>query len=48
MFDLAENLSHEEILLRFKKVFGREMTPEERPFFLSPTLKPDKPSEKTN
>lgn len=48
MFALEENLSHEEILLRFKKVFGRDMTPEEKPFFLLPTLKPDKPSEKTN
>jgi hypothetical protein len=48
MFDLEENLSHEEILLRFKEVFGRDMTPGERPFFLLPTSSPDKPSYKTN
>jgi len=48
MFALEENLSDEEILIRFKKVFGRDMTPEEKPFFLSPTSKPDKPPDKTN
>jgi hypothetical protein len=48
MFDLEENLPPEEILRRFKKVFGREMTPEEKPFFLSPTLTADKPTAKTN
>jgi hypothetical protein len=44
MFDLEENLSDEEVLLRFKEVFGRDMTPGEMPFFLSPASKPDKPS----
>ena len=30
-----ETMSHEEILQRFKKLFGREMTPQERrSFFL--------------
>jgi len=48
MFALEENLSDEEILIRFKKVFGRDMTPEERPFFLSLISKPDKPPDKTN
>jgi len=47
MFPLEENLSHEEILLRFKKVFGRDMTPGEKPFFLSPISQPDKPPDKT-
>jgi hypothetical protein len=48
MFDLEENLSHEEILLRFKEAFGRDMTPEEKPFFLLPTSSPDKPIKPTD
>ena len=37
MFDLYQSLTHAEILLRFKKVFGRDMTPDERDrFFLPP------------
>ncbi|MCU1304525.1 MAG: hypothetical protein JWQ87_4809 [Candidatus Sulfotelmatobacter sp.] len=37
MFDPEESLTHEEILLRFKKVLGRDMTREEkRLFFLPP------------
>lgn len=36
-FDDEESLTHKEILLRFKKILGREMTPEEkRIFFLLP------------
>jgi hypothetical protein len=31
-----ESLTHEEVLLRFKKVFGRDMTPEERHSFFLP------------
>ena len=39
MFIPEESLTHEEILLRFKKVFGRDMTAEERhSFFLPPEL----------
>jgi hypothetical protein len=35
-FDNEESLNPEEILLRFKKVLGRDMTPEERrDFFLA-------------
>jgi len=34
-FDYEDSLTPEEILLRFKKVMGREMTPEEKHrFFL--------------
>ena len=29
-------MTHEEILLRFKKIMGREMTPEERHKFFLP------------
>jgi len=38
-----ENLTREEILERFKKIFGREMTPRERlAFFLAPdTTQPE-------
>ena len=36
MFDAKERLTHEEILVRFKKIFKREMTPQEKlAFFLS-------------
>ena len=42
MFDPEETLTHEEVLLRFKKVLGREMTPEERSMFFLP---PEAPSE---
>lgn len=40
MFDPEETLTHEEVLLRFKKVLGRDMTPEERPAFFLPPEKP--------
>jgi hypothetical protein len=37
LFDDEESLTPEEILLRFRKVIGRDMTPEEkRGFFLPP------------
>lgn len=47
MFNPEESLTHDEILRRFRKVMGREMTPEEkRRFFLPPdhtdTPNPDK------
>jgi hypothetical protein len=36
-FDNEESTTHEEILLRFKKIIGREMTSEEKHrFFLPP------------
>jgi hypothetical protein len=47
-FDNEEPLTHEEILLRFKKIMGRDMTPEEKHKFFLPTeisIEPD--SEKT-
>jgi hypothetical protein len=44
MFDPEETLTHEEVMLRFKKVFGRSMTPEERHAFFLP---PDRPAEPT-
>ena len=35
-----DDLTPEEILRRFKRIFGRDMTPEERSlFFLDPHLK---------
>lgn len=42
MFDPEETLTHEEVVLRFKKILGRDMTPEERYAFFLP---PDAPSE---
>jgi len=40
MFDPEESLTHEEILLRFEKVIGRDMTPEEKHhFFLPPEFR---------
>jgi hypothetical protein len=45
-FDDEESMTHEEILLRFKKIIGREMTPEEKhKFFLLPDT-PTEPSPK--
>jgi hypothetical protein len=46
VFDDEESLTHEEVLLRFKKIIGREMTPEEKlSFFLpSETLIEKKPT----
>jgi hypothetical protein len=44
VFDLEETLTHEETLLRFRAIFRRDMTPEERDrFFLSPdtSVEPD-------
>ena len=35
-FDHEESMTHEEILLRFKKVMGRDMTPEEKHRFFLP------------
>jgi hypothetical protein len=41
-----ESLTHEEILDRFKKVLGRDMTPEEKQrFFLPPQFHPSEPPE---
>jgi len=43
-FDYEDSLTHEEIQRRFKKIIGREMTPEEKcNFFLPPetTTEPD-------
>jgi hypothetical protein len=44
-FDHEESMTPEEILLRFKKVLGREMTLEERYAFFLP---PDPPAEPTS
>lgn len=35
-FDNEESMTHEEILLRFKKIMGRAMTTEERHIFFLP------------
>jgi hypothetical protein len=43
MVDPEETLTHEEILLRFKKVLGRDMTPEERHAFFLPPNTPAEP-----
>ena len=41
--DVKQMMTHEDVLKRFKKVFGREMTPSERSdFFLSPEETPHK------
>ena len=45
MFDPEESLTHEEVLFRFKKVFGRDMTPDERNRFFLP---PDPPTPPTS
>jgi hypothetical protein len=46
MFYPEESLTHEEILRRFKKVLGRDMTPEEKDhFFLPPQFSPPNPTE---
>jgi hypothetical protein len=38
-FDDEESLTPEEIMRRFKKIMGREMTPEEKQsFFLPPVI----------
>ena len=36
MLEFQETLTHEEILLRFKRLFGRDMTPEEKHIFFLP------------
>jgi hypothetical protein len=44
-FDHEESLTTEEILLRFRKVIGRDMTPEEKDrFFLPRPLTPNEPN----
>ena len=46
MVDPEESLTHEEILRRFKKVLGRDMSPEEKQrFFLPPQFHPSEPTE---
>ena len=47
MFDPEETLTHEEVVLRFRKVLGRDMTPEERhSFFLPPETQNEPKAEK--
>ena len=47
-FDNEEPLSPEEILLRFKKIMGRDMTPDEKhKFFLPAEIRTEPDSEKT-
>jgi hypothetical protein len=36
VFDYEETMTHEEILLRFLKIMGRDMTPEEKNKFFLP------------
>jgi hypothetical protein len=41
-FDNEDTLTHDEIQHRFKKIMGREMTPEEKhSFFLPPEIPAD-------
>jgi hypothetical protein len=40
VFDDEESLTHEEVLHRFKKVIGRDMTPEEKRSFFLPAETP--------
>jgi hypothetical protein len=49
MFDPEDSLTHEEILLRFQKVLGRDMTAEEKHrFFLQPEFPPSSPTPTEN
>jgi hypothetical protein len=43
-FDNEEPLTPEEILLRFRKIMGRDMTPEEKHRFFLPPEPPTEPS----
>jgi hypothetical protein len=43
-FDHEESLTHKEIQLRFKKIIGRDMTPEEKKMFFLPLDPPTAPS----
>jgi hypothetical protein len=48
MFEYKSIFTHEEILLRFKRLFGRDMTPQEMGSFFFPyELVSDSASEKT-
>jgi hypothetical protein len=44
MVDPEETLTHEEVMRRFRKVLGRDMTPEERHAFFLPPEPPADPS----
>jgi hypothetical protein len=46
MFDPEESLTHEEILRRFRKIMGRDMTPEEKRRFFLPAETPPEPNPK--
>jgi len=43
-FDNEDSLTPEEILLRFKKIIGRDMTPEEKKTFFLPPEIPSEPN----
>jgi hypothetical protein len=45
-FDDEEPLTPEEVLLRFKKIMGREMTPEEKHSFFVSTEPPEVEAER--
>jgi hypothetical protein len=45
MFDPEELLTHEEILLRFKKIFNRDMTAAKKHAFFLPSETATKPDE---
>jgi len=36
MLEADDSLTHEQVLERFRRVFGRDMTPEEQPQFFIP------------
>jgi len=46
-FDNEESLTPEEVLLRFKKIIGRDMTPEEKHRFFLPET-PHRADERIN
>jgi hypothetical protein len=48
MIDPEETLTHEEVMLRFKKVLGRDMTPEEMHAFFLPLDTPPEPNPEKN
>ena len=46
IYEQGATMSHEEIIRRFKKVFGREMPPSERNTFFLPNKEKTPPSTK--
>jgi hypothetical protein len=45
-FENEESMTPEDILLRFRKILGRDMAPEERSYFFLPPEPPAKPEKR--